>query len=292
MSAEYELARVESVRLLRDPALSVALAATAWWVMATHRSSAHQTTYLLLIGYSLMLPGFVMVVHTILSTLRSRIEHTDELMNVLPVGRDRRTVSHALSAAAGVMLGAATILATYVILRPAASIGSGDNSIPPTIDIPRPNLAQLLQGPIAILAVLAFVVALTRWVPTWLVILPLAVLLLVQGVFLGLWFAVPSGNATWWFPLGTGVVHGEWIGCGETDRVCDLPVSGFDQTTPWWHLAYLISVAVTFVVIAVLRHRRDRSTWFWFVVSLASVVTLAIVQLAVSVEYAPVSALP
>ena len=142
----------------------------------------------------------------------------------------------------------------------------------------------------ALVAMTTFVVALVRWIPSWLVLLPLAFVLLVQGVFLGVFFGVPTGNATWWFPLASGVVHGEWIGCGETDSVCDLPVSGFDRVTPWWHLAYLVAISAFFVVAAVLRHRRDRTTWCAFAAALAAVVALAIVQVVVSVEYVAVGA--
>jgi hypothetical protein len=51
-------------------------------------------------------------------------------------------------------------------------------------------------------------------------------------------------------------------------------------------LAYLVALTVWFVIIAVLRHRRDRAMWTSFVASLGLVLALAIIQLVVSVEYA------
>ena len=59
--------------------------------------------------------------------------------------------------------------------------------------------------------------------------------------------------------------------------------------TPWWHLAYLAALAVFFVAVAVLRHRRDRKAWYVFAVALAAVVALALVQASVSVEYVAVA---
>jgi len=287
IGAELQLGRVEAVRLVRNPALWVAIAVTGWWTWATAADSVSENTYFMLLGYSLIVPGFVIVIHTVLAVLRSRMSRTEELLGVVPVGADRRTLGHGVATLAGGAIGLVVIAAIYVALRPASIIGPGGNSIPDTIDLPRPNLAQLLQGPFAVVAVTAFAVALVRWIPTWVVLAPLLFLTAFQALMFGLWLGVPSGNGTWWFPLGTGVVNGEWIGCGEFDALCDLPVSGFDRVTPWWHLAYLVAIAVMFVVVAVLRHRRDRSTWTMFAASLTLVVALAVVQAVVSEKYVP-----
>ena len=286
-AAEVELGRVEAERLLRNPALWIALALTGWWTFATATDSVHENTYFMLLGYSLIVPGFVIVVHTVLAVLRSRLAGTEELLGVVPVGPDRRTLGHGVTALAGGAIGIVVIAAIHVALRPAPIIGRGGNSIPDTIDLPRPNLAQLLQGPFAVVAVTAFVVALVRWIPTWVVLAPLVFFAVFQALAFGLWLGVPSGTGSWWFPLGTGVVNGEWIGCGEFDVGCDLPVSGFDQVTPWWHLAYLVAITMMFVVVAVLRHRRDRLIWAAFAASFTLVVALAILQAVVSEKYVP-----
>jgi hypothetical protein len=108
-----------------------------------------------------------------------------------------------------------------------------------------------------------------------------------QMTLAGTWFGDRTSAGSWWFPLATGVVHGYWIGCSENDPVCVLPVSGFDRSTPWWHLGYLAAVAVLAVVVAVLRHRRDRTMWSALAISGAAVIGLATVQAVVFERYVP-----
>ena len=120
-----------------------------------------------------------------------------------------------------------------------------------------------------------------RWIPTWLVVGPLLFLAAWQITLAGTWFGMPTSAVNWSFPLATGVIHGEWMGCGENDPVCDLPVSGFDGSTPWWHLGYLLAVAVLAVVVAILRHRRDRTLWMALAASGAVVIIFATVQAVV-----------
>ena len=75
-----------------------------------------------------------------------------------------------------------------------------------------------------------FVVALVRWVPTWLVMVPVAFLAFVQAVFLGAFHSV----ATRW-PLAVAAQHGsgarEWKG-GFSTTLLHPAVSGFDGRTP------------------------------------------------------------
>lgn len=289
--AEVQLGRVEGLRMLRNPAVWIALIPTVMWVRSVlGTSDANEDRYLILVGFSLLIPGFVMVIHTMLAVLRDRLSSTDELLAVMPVGPDRRSIAHGVSALSGLVVALVATIAVYAALRPGRTIGRGFEYLQSDTAIPRPNVAQLLQGPMALVAMTAFVVALVRWIPSWLVLLPFAFLLLVQGVFFGIFFGVPTSSTTFLLPLASGVVHGEWIGCGETDDLCSLPVSGFDRVTPWWHLAYLVAIAACCVVAAVLRHRRDRTTWFAFAAALAAVVALAIAQVVVSVEYVAVVA--
>ncbi len=284
-NSEVELARVEGIRLLRNPAVWIAFIPSAMWSIASLTADdTHEGRLIVLVGYPLLIPGFVIVVHAILATLRSRFSSTDELLTTVPVGPDRRSVAHGASGLAGFALALVASVAVYLVVWPGATLGPG-NSYFRGVVIPSPNIAQVLQGPFALLAVTAFAIALVRWIPTWLVIVPFAFLTFVQGVFLGVFFGSPTGTGTWWWPLATGVVQGEWIGCGEFDAVCDLPVSGFDRVTPWWHLAYLAAVAVFFVVVAVLRHRRDRTAWITFAVALVTVLALGLVQVVVAAEY-------
>ena len=284
-TAELELARVEGARTLRNPAVWCALVPSAMWVIANVTGDdGHEDRLIILLGFPLLIPGFVIVVHGILAMLRSRYSNTDELLDVAPVGADRRSVAHGASAVAGFVLALGATAVVYAAVRPGPTIGPGTDYFRGVV-IPRPNIAQLLQAPFAFVAVFAFALALVRWIPTWLVIVPLAFLAMIQGVFLGAWFGVPTGAVTWWWPMATGVVHGEWIGCGEFDTVCDVPVTGFDRVTPWWHLVYLAAVAVFFVVVAVLRHRRDRSAWLTSMVALAIVLGSGIGQMVVWSEF-------
>ena len=288
MIAELELARAEGVRLLRNPVVWIALVPSASWVIEDRTGEdASEGRLLVLIGFGLLIPGFVIMVHTVLAALRSRSSHTDELFGTVPVGLDRRSIAHGVSGLAGFAVALVVTGVVYAVIRPGPTIGRGSNYFEGA-PIPRPNFAQLLQGPFALLAVISFTLAVVRWIPSWLVILPLAFAAVVQGVFLGFWFGEPTGAATWMWPMATGVVHGEWIGCGDLDAVCDLPVSGFDRATPWWHLAYLAAVSGFSVVVAVLRHRRDRAAWSAFAAALVLVLALGIAQALVADQYVAV----
>lgn len=285
MTAELHLARAEGRRLLTNPFVWLALIPTVMWAHGAKGDPDESTDpYYLLVGYGLMLPGFVIAVVTILAVLRSRATGADGLLDTMPVGRDRRSVAHGYSVLAGAIVGGVLTLGLYVYFRPSTPILIRRlDTIPYILPVPRPNVAQLLQGPLAIAAVCAFVVALVRWVPTWLVAVPLFFLVFVQGLAAGIWDAIPTSPLSWLWPLATGVVQKGWTGCGEFES-CMLRLSGYDQATPWWHLAYLLALGAWFVTIAVLRHRRDRAAWTAFAITLAAVVMFAVVQGVVYVQ--------
>jgi hypothetical protein len=276
-----QLARVESGRMLRNPVLYLALIPVALWVRDARHGEADSRLYLLT-GYGSLLPGLVLAAIVALAVLRGRYEGTDELLDSLAVGPDRRSIAHAVSAASGGLAMLVVLAATMAAIPSAfdASLGQWTPWLEERIDVPSPNLAQLLQGPVATVAVLAFVVALVRWIPSWLVLGPLAFLVLVQGLIWGMWHGKTTEGGDWLWPLSTGVVSGDWVGCAPEDSLCELPVSGFDSATPWWHLGYLAALAVFFGSVAVVRHRRDRSTWTWAAISFTIVVVLALAQIA------------
>jgi hypothetical protein len=281
------LSRVESERLIRNPAVWVAFALTGWWLAVAMRGdpsigSQPFTKYMLLLGYGFAVPGLVLFIAVVFAVLRGRMEHTEELLGTLAVGHDRRTVAHALANVGPGVVVLLAVLVMLAVIRPGASLGRDfEFDGARAIDIPRPNLAQMLQGPVALLAFTTLAVALVRWIPTWLVIVPTPFFLIVQVAFFGLFVGTATSAANW---LGVGglmahgVVNDAWVGCGELDARCDLPVSGFDRVTPWWHLGYLVALTFLFGVIAVLRHRRDRRTWSAFGLALAAAVSLAVVQ--------------
>jgi hypothetical protein len=265
--------------MLRSPAISLSLVLPLLWLRSANRAGGAENRLFLLVGYGLLLPGFVMVVTTVLAVLRGRLEHTEPLLGTLAVGPDRRSIGHAWSALAGGAIGLLVIAAIAVALPARHPLGVWSQDGTPIV-VPRPNVAQLLQGPLSVVTLLVFAVALVRWVPTWLVFAPLAYALMVQGLFFGVFHGTPTDGGRWLFPLSTGVVHGEWVGCGPEDANCSLPVSGFDPNTAWWHAAYLVALCIWLATIAVLRHRRDRVTWIWFAASLLAVSAFAAAQIA------------
>lgn len=288
------LARAEGVRLVRNPALWVALGLTGWWLEVAMRGnpaigSAPLSKLLLLVGYGFVLPGLVLFVAVVMAVLRGRLEHTEELLGTLAVGPDRRSLAHVLANVGPMVL---MMLATIVILaviRPGASLGVDVDLVESgVVEFARPNVAQLLQGPLAVLAFTTLAVALVRWIPTWLVIVPTPFFFMVQILFFGLYLGTTPGAANWIGVgglLSHGVVNGPWIGCGEFDATCQITVSGFDHATPWWHLGYLVALTGLFAAIALVRHRRDTRTWVAFGVSSAVVVALAVVQAATFQPY-------
>ncbi len=283
-TAAGQLAWAEGRRLIRNPVIWLSLVPAGLWLRSANGAGGAEDRMFLLVGYGLLIPGFMMLVVTVLAVLRGRLEHTEPLLATLAVGPDRRSIGHAWSALAGGAIGLLVIAAAAVTLPAHDPLGVWTRDGTPIV-VPRPNLAQMLQGPLSVVTVLVFAVALVRWVPTWLVFAPLAYLLMVQGLFFGIFHGTPTGGGRWLFPLSTGVVHGEWVGCGPDDAVCNLPVSGFDPNTAWWHAGYLVALCVWLTTIAVLRHRRDRVTWTWFTASLLIVSALAAVQIATADVY-------
>ena len=281
------LSRVESERLIRNPAVWVAFALTGWWLAVAMRGdpsigSQPFTKYMLLLGYGFAVPGLVLFVAVVFAVLRGRMEHTEELLGTLAVGHDRRTVAHALANLGPGVVVLVAMVVMLAVIRPGASLGYDfEFDGARAVDIPRPNVAQLLQGPVAVLAFTTLAVAIVRWIPTWLVIVPTPLFLIVQLAFFGLFLGTATNAANWLGVgglLAHGVVNGEWVGCGEFDARCDLPVDGFDRVTPWWHLGYLVALTLLFGAVAVLRHRRDRRTWSVFGLALVAAVSLAVVQ--------------
>ncbi len=285
MSPVFVLGRNEGERLLRNPAIWLSFVVTLLWVRSARRVGQAEDQLFLMVGYGLMLPGFVMVTAVLLATLRSRLQHSDELLGTLAVGPDRRSLGHVASTFVCGAIGLVATGAIYVALAPSPSLGAWEASDSQVVIVPRPNIAQLLQGPMALLAVAAFVIAIVRWMPTWLVLLPLGFLVMVQGLFGGVFHGTPTSGQRWIFPLNTGVVHGPWRGCGELDIECDLPVSGFDTMTPWWHLGYLAALIAWFTAAAVLRHRRDRRAWLMFAGTLLIVVLCVAAQFVAADQF-------
>jgi hypothetical protein len=283
-TAVGQLAWAEGRRLVRNPVLWLSFLFLVQWVGVARRPSEAENGLILLVGYGLVIPGLVMVVATVFAVLRARLEHTEPLLSTLVVGPDRRSIGHAFASLAGGAIGVLCMLALVLTIGRRDPLGVWLNETQP-VTVPRPNVAQLLQGPLAIVVLLVFVVALVRWVPTWLVIVPITFAMLIQATFLGAFHSVATDGGRWLIPLNTGVVHSEWKGECLDDSPCFIDITGFDGRTAWWHLGYLASLAVWLATTAVLRHRRDRVAWAWFAGSLVAVVAFAAVQFAIADVY-------
>jgi hypothetical protein len=295
IAAEAQLGRFEGRRLLRNPVVWLGFVLSAPWVRSALINDDAEDRYNLLVGYGLVIPGFVMLVHVMLAVLRSRLAGTEELLSTMPVSAARRTVGHAISSLAAGALATLWLVALLVALRPGDVLGT-ENRLRDAdvlqwndLDIPRPNVAQLLQGPLAVVVTMCLGVALVRWVPSWLAIVPLAFGAMLQLTLAGLWSGSPTSFVTWLNPLSRGWVHDQWLGCGASDDLCDLTVAGFDRTTPWWHAGYLVALAGFLVIVAVLRHRRDRTVWVVFALSLGALLLFALAQLVVYERFTPLA---
>ena len=189
----------------------------------------------LLVGYGLLIPGFMMLVVTVLAVLRGRLEHTEPLLATLAVGPDRRSIGHAWSALAGGAIGLLVIAAAAIMLPARDPLGVWTR---------RRNVRSSCRDPIS---PRCSRVRCPSWScscswslscagsPTWLVYRPIGVLVDGARPVLRHLPRHPTGGGRWLFPLNTGVVHGEWVGCSPDDAYCNLHVSGFDPNTAWWH---------------------------------------------------------
>jgi hypothetical protein len=285
-AAQAALARIEGARLLRSPLVWLSFVPLVLWARATDPGPDPEDVHFLLVGYGLAVPGFVFFALVVAAALRGRMAGTDELLDALPLGRDRRSLGHALSILGAGGAGAAAIGAAYVALRPEPVVGTMHDVFPPLVEVPRPGLAQLLQGPLAVVVFCALGLAMVRWLPHWSVIVAMILPALMQYTWFGIWNGTPVSGVRWLVPVANGMIAGNWRGCGSDDAFCDLELAGFDRVTPWWHVGYLVALALSLVAVAVLRDRRDRRTWAALGTSLALVVALGLVQAAVYEPYA------
>lgn len=272
-----QLARVEGTRLLRNPV--VWLAAALAGVMA--RADRANELHFVLVGYAVLPAGLVLLIASAFAVRRDRSSGTTELMSTTPTDEPTRTVGFGLAGIAGGGLTLAVTAVVWLFRARDATLGPAEETIPQDVMVPRPNLAQFLQGPFCVVMLCALGVLLGRLLPSWLVVVALIIPAMVQFLFLGLWNGVGTSAGNWWFPLSSGWVTGEWIGCTNESVLCILPVRGFDRTTPWWHLPYLVALAALFLTLAMCRDRRDRSTVVAGIVAAGAVVGFAAVQAAV-----------
>jgi hypothetical protein len=280
-----QLARVEGTRLLRNPAVWLAVVLAG--VMVSRAEHANELHFLL-IGYGVLLPGVVMLIASAFAVRRDRSSGATELMATTPSDQHTRTAGHGLAGlVGGGGLALAVTAAIWLYRARDATLGPAADTIPRDVIVPRPNVAQFLQGPLAVVALCALGVLIGRWLPSWLVVVVVVIPAMFQFLMVGLWNGSQTEAANWWFPLSSGWVVDDWIGCTETSALCDLPLQGFDRTTPWWHLGYLAALAALLVISAMPGARRNRPTVLAWLVAAGAVVGFAAVQAAV---YTPFTA--
>ena len=279
-----QLARVEGTRLLRNPVVWLAAALAGLMTRLDRPNEVH----FVLIGYAVLPAGLVLLIASAFAVRRDRSSGATELMSTTPTDDTTRTAGFGLAGLAGGGLAILVTAAIWLYRARDATLGPTSDTIPRDVMVPRPNLAQFLQGPFAVIMFCALGVLLGRLLPAWLVVVALIIPAMVQFLFLGLWNGQITSASNWWFPLSSGWVTGEWVGCGTESLVCDLRLQGFDRTTPWWHLAYLLALAVLLMSLATFRHRRDRSTVIAGLVAAGAVVAFAAVQAAVYTQFTPI----
>jgi hypothetical protein len=279
-----QLAGIEAVRLLRNRAMWLAVGLAA---LIVRQNDGENAMHFLLVGYGVMLPGLVLLIASAFAVRRDRSSGATELMATTPTDRGTRTAAHGLAGLAGGALALVVTASFWLYGARDSTLGMSDETMP-QLAIPRPNLAQFLQGPFVVVALCALGVLLGRLLPSWLVVVALIVPAMVQFLFLGLWNGQVTSASNWWFPLSSGWVTGEWLGCGNEAPVCVLKLGGFDRTTPWWHLAYLATLAAFLVLAAVVRDRRDRATLAMWALAAGAVIALAAIQASVYTRFTPI----
>lgn len=266
---------VEGRRLVRNPILWVATAPAFGWAVGVNDPVVE---HFLLTGYGLVVMWFAAMAATAFAARRSDDDLVRGALDPLPASADARTLGIGIGSLGAAAVALAVTAAVWAIRTPGAVLGTTTDTVPVGIAIPRPNLAQLLQGPLVVLVFAALGLLVGRWVAGWLMVAVLFVPVLAQLLYFGVWNAAGSAWYAWLLPMTTGWVTGEWLGsCSSGASQCDLQVSGFDTITPWWHAAYLVALACFLVSIAVALEGRRSARW-WSVATGAAVVALAVVQ--------------
>lgn len=284
MTSAMQLGALEAGRQLRNPALWLSMVPALLWAMWVEGPA---NEHFLLTGYGLALAWVTAMAITAFGARRVGHRQVRDGLDVLPGGRDARTLGVGLGAVGSALAGLIVTIVVWAARTPGSVLGSSDNTIPGGLEIPRPSLAQLLQGPLVLLVFASVGLLLGRWVPGWLLVPALFLPIMLQFLWFGVWNAHSSSWYVWLLPMATGWVSHEWIGgCSTPTSPCYLQVSGFDGVTPWWHAIYLVALAATFVSIAVAvdgQHRARR----WVLMCGAATVVLGAIQVTTYERWTP-----
>ncbi len=280
MNVAASVGIVEAQRLMLNPALWVSLVPAFSWAAFVGDDSLGE--HFLLIGFGLALCWFVVMTVVAFAARRTVASNAGELFDLLPCDASQRTFAIGVGGAAAALVALAVTVIVWVWRRPGASLGMTTDTVSSSILIPRPNAAQFLQGPAIVLVFVGLGLLIGRWAPSSLVVPVLLVPILAQFVLFGVWEAGGTTWYSWLLPMASGWVSGDRFGeCGSNNGDCLLPLVGFDEVTPWWHLGYLVCCAGFLFAVASLAGHGGTRRWMAAGSWLGAVVAFGIVQLVV-----------
>jgi hypothetical protein len=270
------LVRVEGIRLLRHPIFVGGAALSAALLFRASRGEPG-TSYFVLVFLGLVPLGAATLFVTNLAALRSRRHGTDDLYAALPGPARARTAALLLATVFTVPVSLALVAADYVYL----DAGSG-LELTWAHASAAPSLAELAQGPVAVVVLGVLGVALARFVPSS-VVAPVAAVLVVAAEYAlgGSNWPFEGTQARWLLPFADASVSpaGTYWPCWQSPEAMPCAVERFATASAGWHLFYLAGSGVLFAALAVLRHARRPLPLLALGVATAAMVGAGLAQL-------------
>lgn len=263
------LAAADARRLARHP--FVLAGAALGVVMVAGTGARVNGAFEVLLGYGLMPLAIGTCLAAQLLTSRSRRNATTELEAAVAADAEVRTFG-ALAALTGPLVVAVVYLVIALVwvqawngVPVALADGIRDITMHPV---------ELAQGLVGVAFFGALGAALGAWVPSRFVPPVLLAALLFVFTVLG-WSA--QGWVRWALPLTHHeTVSLQWV--QVTPRYGYGVVAGYDRVALAWHVAYVGALTALMAVVALLRHRRDRSAFAAAGLLAALTVVLSVVQ--------------
>ena len=294
--ARAELARVETVVLLRHPVTIVFVGLGAVFALMFHLELNTDTYvwYQVLTGMPMVAVGSGMPIVGALVASRSRHDGTDELYESMPTPQGRRSAAHIGAFGATAVLAAAVVAVGWLTTRawaglPVALDEDATRSIdyPLGVDFPAtdvaPSLVELVQGPAALFVCGLLGLCLGRWIPTrW------VIAVMIPLVF-AYWVAISwglQGDARWFLPFADAGQHVGWVTVAD-DGSGIAVVRGFDTTALAWHLLYIGGVACLVASALVGSVRSGRRTIIAWGLGLGAVAVGGVAQVTTAVGRLP-----
>ncbi len=255
-AAGVQLARVEGRQLLRNEVfivaifMSIAILVVFGLVWASDNLGAQNSWrywLALLPVFTLPFAGMTLVAMN-LAALRARRDGAEELFGSLPATATTRVGGH---------LGSVWMALVIQVLFVAATFASGTYLTDHFGAIDWASIGDIAVSFVLVACAGSLALALARWLPNPLAALATLVALAIVGSAIG-----AIGGKHWSLTRQLSI----WPRYPDHDWA-------FAVRPSWWHVAYLLSLALVVAVVAVARQRRDRLTLLFGVgaVSLAGV---------------------